>query len=344
MRGLVRSASLTNYADVAAKARLDPYRLLSEFRLPQRCLREPELKVPIDAVRGLLEASAERSGIEAFGLLMAEKRRLSNLGPLGLLVREQPTLRLAIEALARYANRLNEALFLTLEDAGDVVVLREELIVGKTGSVRQSTELAIGVAFTILKGLLGPGWKPRRVCFAHDAPVDRSVHDRVFGRIVEFGHDFNGIVCLRKDLEARNPNADALMARYAQGLVEANYAGKAPDMTSQVRQLVVTLLSTGNCTIDLAAKHLGVTRRTIHRHLTQEGKTFSDIVEAVRRELAARYVKDKHRSLAEVSSLLGFAAPSGFSRWYRREFGEAASEKRAASPRRGKRKIVRGVH
>ncbi len=64
-------------------------------------------------MRRLLEASAERSGVEAFGLLMAETRRLSNLGPLGLLVREQPTLRLAAEALARYGNRLNEALFLT---------------------------------------------------------------------------------------------------------------------------------------------------------------------------------------------------------------------------------------
>jgi hypothetical protein len=39
-------------------------------------------------VRRLLEVSAERSGVEAFGLMMAETRRLSSLGPLGLLVRE----------------------------------------------------------------------------------------------------------------------------------------------------------------------------------------------------------------------------------------------------------------
>ena len=331
---LIRSATLTNYAEVALGARLDPYRMLSEFGLPQRCLKDPELKVPIDAVRRLLEASAERSGVDAFGLLMAETRRLSNLGLLGMLVREQPTLRLAAEALARYANRLNEALFLTIEEAGDVVVLREELIVGGSGPVRQSTELAIGVAFRTLQTLLGPGWKPRRVCFAHDAPADRSVHERVFGRIVEFGHDFNGIVCSRKDLDVPNPNADPLMAKYAQGLLEASYAGKPPDMTAQVRQLVVTLLGTGQCTIDLAAQTLGVNRRTIHRHLAEEGQTFSRIVDAVRRELALRYVKDKHRTLAEVSSLLGFSAPSGFSRWYRRQFSSSASERRERLPRR----------
>jgi AraC-like DNA-binding protein len=332
MRGSVRSASLTNYAEVARKAGLDPHRLLSEFGLPQGCLREPELKIPIDAVRRLLEASAERSGVEAFGLMMAETRRLSSLGPLGLLVREQPTLRLGAEALARYANRLNEALFLTIEDAGDVVVLREELIVGGAGPVRQSTELAIGVAFRVLQALLGPGWKPRRVCFAHDAPANRSVHKRVFGRIVEFGHNFNGIVCARKDLDVPNPNADPMMERYAQGLVESHLA--KPDMTAQVRMLVVTLLGMGQCTIDIAAQHLGVSRRTIHRQLAQEGRTFSDIVDSVRRELASRYVIDQHRSLTEVSSLLGFSAPSGFSRWYRRQFSTTPTQKRGGTSRR----------
>ena len=333
MPGLIRSASLTNYADVARGAGLDPERMLREFRLPLRCLQEPEIKVPVDAVRDLLEASAERSGVEAFGLRMAETRRLSNLGPLGLLMREQPTLRLAVEKLVSYANRLNAALFLTLEEVGDVIVLREEVVVGGSGSVRQSTELAIGVVFRALQALLGPSWKPRRVCFAHDVPADRSVHERVFGRIVEFGHDFNGIVCSRSDLEAANLNADPAMARYAEQLFETTFGGPSDTMT-EVRQLVVMLLGTGDCTIDVVAQHLGVDRRTIHRHLAKEGQTFSGIVDAVRRELATRYLKDSHRTLADVSVLLGFAAPSGFSRWYLRQFNAKPSQRRARASRR----------
>ena len=185
----IRAASLSKYAEVARRAGLDPQRMLSEFGLPPRCLEEPELRVPLDALRQLLEASAARSGVEGFGLLMAEARLLSDLGPLGLLVREQPTLRLALDACVRYGRRLNEGLFLTVEESGDVVVLREELIVGQPGSVRQTTELAIGVAFRVLRTFLGAQWRPRRVCFAHNAPADRSVHERVFGRKVEFDHD-----------------------------------------------------------------------------------------------------------------------------------------------------------
>ena len=90
------------------------------------------------------------------------------------------------------------------------------------------------------------------------------------------------------------------------------------------------LLGSGTCTIDRVAQHLGVDRRTIHRRLASEGQTFSGIVDAVRRELAERYLNDRNRTLAEVSSLLGFSAPSGFSHWYRRQFSGRASDVRAA--------------
>ena len=308
--------------------------MLREFGLPQRCLDDAEIKIPIDSVRHLLEVSAERSGVEAFGLLMAEARRLSNLGPLGLLVREQPTMRLAIEAFARYGRRLNEALLLAIEEAGDVVVLREELIVGHAGPVRQSTELAIGVAFRMLRTLLGPDWRPLRVCFAHDPPADRSVHERVFGRNVEFGHDFNGIVCARADLDLPNPSADPAMAKYARDLLDASLADSTGEMSRDVRELVVMLLGTAPCTIERVAQHMGVDRRTIHRRLVREQQTFSGVVDTVRRELAERYLKDSNRSLAEVASLLGFSAPSGFSRWYRRQFSSRASEMHARAPKR----------
>jgi AraC-like DNA-binding protein len=309
--------------------------MLSEFRLPPRCLREPEFKIALHLVRQLLETSAERSGVEAFGLQMSEARRLSDLGPLGLLIREQPTLRLAVDLAARYSSPIIEGLFLTVDEQGDLVILREELILGRPGSVRQLTELAIGLVFRMLRTFTGPVWHPLRVCFVHDAPADRSVHDRVFGPHVEFGRDFNGIVCARSDLEVRNPNADPGMARLARQMLDSAVADTPRDMATEVRELVVTQLGTGSCTIKRTAQHLGVDPRTIQRRLVREGLNFDAIVESVRRELAQRYVKEHHRPLAEVSALLGFAAPSGFSRWYRRQFGITPSVSRARPLRRG---------
>jgi len=328
VRGLTRSASLATYSEVAREAGLDPQAMLREFDLPARCLADPELRVPVDSVRRLLEASAERSGIEGFGLRMAQARRLSDMGPLGLLMREQPTLRLALEVCATYANRLNESLYFTIEESPNVVVLREDLIVGRPGPLRQSTELAIGVVFRVLQLFGGQHWRPLRVCFSHDPPVDRSEYDRLFACRVEFGHAFNGIVCARRDLDVANPNADPGIAKLALQMLESYPKEDRDKLSGQVRRLVVNLLGTGACNIEAIAQHVGVDRRTVHRRLASEGRSFSEIVAEVRRELAGRYLADPQRSLAEVSSLLGFSSISGFSRWHRQQFGRTASEQR----------------
>jgi len=328
MTRFTRAGSLTNFYEIARKAGLDGERMLREFGLPPDCMTEPDMMVPIEPVCELLEAAAERSGIEAFGLQLAESRKVSSMGPLGMFAREQPTLREAIAALAHYARLLNEALVLTLEEDDEVAVLREQLIVGHAGSVRQSTELAVGVVFQHLRAFLGPDWKPRRVFFMHEAPVDRTIHARVFGSGVLFDQDFHGIICSRRDLDAVNPHADPTMARYARKLLENREADETSEVTTQVRQLVVMQLSSGRCTIDRVAQMLRVDRRTIHRRLVHEGHTFSEITDAVRRELATRYLADRKRTLAETAALLGFAAPSGFSRWYKQQFGTTAEAAR----------------
>jgi AraC-type transcriptional regulator len=84
MPNLVRSASLTDYFEVARSVGLDPAQMLAGVGLSRRCLQNPDFKVPEAAVRELLEVSAAAAGIDDFGLRMAEKRRLANLGALGL--------------------------------------------------------------------------------------------------------------------------------------------------------------------------------------------------------------------------------------------------------------------
>jgi AraC-like DNA-binding protein len=329
----IRSGSLTGFAEVAREAGLDPSRLLREFRVQRNFLREPDLMMPIEPACRMLQAAAERSGVEAFGLLMAEARKVSSLGPLGMFVREQPTLREAVDAMARYARLLNESLAISIEQSSEVAVIREELLVGDAVSVRQPTELAVGLLFKLMRGFLGPDWKPRRVCFRHEAPQDRTVHQRVFGREVHFGADFSGIVCSPRDLTVVNPQADPTIARYAKQLLDSHAPAGSEDFTSQVRQLVLMQLSSGNCSVDRVAQMLRLDRRTIHRRLLAEDRTFTDIVESVRVELVSRYLAERRTTLTQMASLLGFAAPSGFSRWYKQRFGTTASDARA---RRGR--------
>jgi AraC-like DNA-binding protein len=332
MTALVRSASLTQFADVAADCGLDARALVREVGLPLRCLDDADLKIPAGAVGRLLELAARRGREPAFGLRMAQSRRLSNLGPLALLVRDEPALRQVLEALVRYIHLHNEALALRIEQVGNLVSIRAELAHEGNEPPRQATELVLAVTYRVLCIFLGASWQPRLVCFVHGAPASDAMHRRVFGNAVEFGHEFNGIVCRAADLDAPNPGADPVMARYAHALL-AQRLDAPTDMTGRVRQLIVLLLPRGHCRVDIVAQHVGVDRRTVARKLAAAGTSFSALVDELRRDLYERYRRDGARSIGDVAALLGFAAPSAFSRWHRREF-EATARDRWRQPSR----------
>jgi AraC-like DNA-binding protein len=323
MATLVRSASLTNFDDIARQCGLDPLPLLAEAGLPARCLRDADLKVPAKAIGKLLELAAQRASEPAFGLRMAESRRLSNLGPLGLLLRDEPTLKDALQAMVRYIRVHNEALVIHVDQAGDRVFIREEMNVQGQESLPQSTELALGVTFRLISLFMGAAWRPRLVCFSHAAPKSTRVHRRVFGDALAFGHEFNGIVCAASELDSPNPSADPVMTRYAQQLVDASPGAQA-SFAEQVRQLVLLLLPLGQCNAKVVARHLGCDRRTIARRLSAEATSFHRLMNDYRTNLVRHYLDEGSKPLAQVSAMMGFASPSAFSRWHRQQFGAAA--------------------
>ena len=322
---LVRSAALTHFADVATACGLDPRALLAEVGLPARCLEDPDLMVPTQRVGELLERAAQRADDPAFGLRMAQSRRLSNLGPLGMLVRDEATLRSALEALVRHIHVHNEAMSVTVQASGGLVIIRVELHAGHGQSVRQALEITVAVLYRVLRLFMSAAWQPRLVCFAHAAPRSLQLHRQLFGRAVEFGHEFNGIVCNAADLDAPNPVADPVMARYTRRLVEQAQRART-SWADRVRELVVLLLPRGHCRVDTVAQHLGTDRRTVARRLEAEGTSFSAVVTQVRRELLARYRADGGWPLTQVALRLGFSAPSAFSRWHRQQYGVAARQ------------------
>jgi AraC-like DNA-binding protein len=52
---------------------------------------------------------------------------------------------------------------------------------------------------------------------------------------------------------------------------------------------------------------------------------FEDIKDAVRRDMAAAYLRQRNLPLSQVAELLGYAEPSALSRSCRRWFGETPS-------------------
>jgi len=71
----------------------------------------------------LLRASSLACGREDFGLLVADAFKVSMLGALGLLIREQQTVGAAIEVFAQFSKYTTNTLSIWIETLGDEVVV-----------------------------------------------------------------------------------------------------------------------------------------------------------------------------------------------------------------------------
>jgi AraC-like DNA-binding protein len=326
MSRLVRYAALTGYPELARSVGLDPARLMADEGLDMGALAEQDTWVPAVPVARLLERSAAESGVEDFGVRLSGRRRLSALGPLSVVLREEPDLRSALGLLIRYEQAYSGVLDLRLLEADGMATVQVWLEFEAPVPVRQSLDLTVANLVGVLRSLVRADWQPLSVVFAHRAPADLGTFRQVFGPGLRFDQPFTGVVLPARDLDLPTVTADPALRPYARRLLETVLAPPSATATDQVRSMVEVLLPTGRCSLAHVSRALHVPPRSLHRHLVEEGGSFSGIVQEVRARWAERYLADDAHSLTQIAHLLGFAAPSAFSVWFRGSFGTTATE------------------
>lgn len=327
MHAFTRSATLTDYWSVAHSLGLDPRQMLAEAGISEELLADPDALIGIPQVTKLLENSAQKSGQEAFGLLLAETRNLGNFGIVSLVLREEPTLRSAILAFARYMRLHNAGIELRLEECEDVALLHITMSHGR----RQSIEMATGIGVRTLKLLTAGSVSPICVSFVHSRPSSLRVHQRVLGDSVEFEQEFDGIVYRRRDLDMHIPAADPQVTRQLKRWLDDRLEQLGEGFVAQVRSTIKMLLPTGQCTVKQVSDHLGMIPRTLQRRLAAEGTSPRRMIDEVRAELATAYIRNSKRKIYQVSELLGFRSQSQFSNWFKHQFGVTPKEWAAAN-------------
>ncbi len=321
---LVRSGTLFGYADLSDAMGLDTDALLRRVALSRTLLEDPDYLIPVDRVRFLLELTSRAPGAESFGLRLGARRRVANLGVIGLVIREEPTALAALHTLCRYLQLVTSSLYIAIDEIEKVTVIREDLIFAAGSQVRQSMELALAVMGGILIELIDPGWKAQSVHFTHRAPSDLQHHRRIFKCPVHFNAEFNGIVCAAADLQRQLPNRDSHLGRFVQASLDKSLAQAPGSDMIAVRQLIVALLPLGHCDATKVASHLRVSTRTLHRILARQGLSFSSLLMQIRRDLVMQQLRDSDRPITQIAHMLAFESSSAFGHWFQKAFGASA--------------------
>lgn len=131
-------------------------------------------------------------------------------------------------------------------------------------------------------------------------------------------------------LDSATVGADAELAAFFRGLLGPGAPSEPPSTLDRVRSVIADSLLHGAPSLPEVARSLAVSTRTLQRRLAAEQASFSDVLDDVRRERAARYLREPTLSIAEVAYLLGYTEHASFYRAFRRWYDQTPAEFRAS--------------
>jgi AraC-like DNA-binding protein len=103
---------------------------------------------------------------------------------------------------------------------------------------------------------------------------------------------------------------------------------RRPDLLSTLRAVLSAYLQDGPLAIDEVAEMAGISARTLQRRLRQAGMSFSELLQQVRFERAASFLRESDVTILEVALQVGYEDPSHFSRAFRRLAGVSPKQYR----------------
>jgi AraC-like DNA-binding protein len=197
---------------------------------------------------------------------------------------------------------------------------------------RLVSEFTLALLRRLIRELTTPAVSPLLIEFAHAAPAEVSAYERSLGTRVRFGQPENRIVWassdLRTPLRTANPVLLTQQLQRADELCTTLHSGRK--LTGRARLLISKALAAGPSGADRVAEQLGVSVRTLSRNLRDEGTSYRQLLDAVRAELAEKYLIEDQRPAEEVAPLLGFSEPSALRRAFRRWRGATLGKVRRA--------------
>jgi AraC-like DNA-binding protein len=222
----------------------------------------------------------------------------------------------------------------SLIDQGDRMIYRYRV----TDGVYQppaASDFVLGSAISFVRRNSAERVEAEEIHFAHPEPAYADAYRTYFHCPTYFGAGANEIVFRRTALSTpmarSDPEVSEAYEQHARRLLERLPAIEG--IAGRVRRVVIEQLRGGEVTMEFMALRLAMSVPTLRRRLDQEGTTFSDIVDEIRKELAERYLREPSMAISEVAFLLGFSSESAFHRAFRRWTGVAPSQFRSSARR-----------
>jgi len=283
----------------------------------------PESRMTLRESDRIAEQAFFATGCENLGLRSGQLISPGNWNIVGYIMMNCDTLGDAFKNYCIYERIISEGNRTKLSVQKKLATIEVELVADTAITIKQHSENILSCMLRLMKLLTGEEIMLSEVHFTHDPPRDISDYREIFRAPLLFRQAENAILLDKEylDLPILQPN------RHLLSLLEQHARNTLLSLTQKkgyrekVRYFLMRKVPFRAPPIEIIARELGMSPRTLQLKLKAEGTCYQALLDGVRKDMAINYLRSKDLSVTDIAYLLGFSEPSSFSRTFKRWTG-----------------------
>ena len=301
-------------------------RLLAASGLTEADLADQDARIPVAAYHALIGAGIEATGDTALLLRHVLETRLETMSIVGQIVHASTSFPHSLGQLNRYARLMADVPIpggrdrFELSREGDAVWLVDH---GPADGGWMATEASFARFISEFRRSAPEHPFELALEGTYAPPPHANRYPELVRVPVSFRAARNALrinpVWLEAEYDGGKDYVFGVFTRHADGLLQELAANDTVRAAVEARMLAE--LHEGTLSMDRIARDLGMSRQTLYRRLKDEGATFAEVHDALRRRMAMDYLGTRKVSVGETAYLLGFSEASAFVRAFRRWTG-----------------------
>ncbi len=282
-----------------------------------------EVMISLAAFVGFLQGAAHRFGHGFFGWLAGREFDLGLLGPFGEAVLAAPDVRAAIRLFCNAFAVIQSDSVMTLECRDDEAVVTYRILNPRIWPRSQDAEFTLGIVASLVEQAAGPGWRPSAIATEHAPHASGDGYGFHMRCQVVHGASENTMRFPARLLSLPLSGGDRsrFQGQADRLLHHARLRDRSLPLPLRVRNEIVRHLGHGCCCEAEIARAIGLSERSMRRHLSEEQASYAAILGTCRHEVARNLLTVPHLSIDEIALRLDYSDRSAFERSFRRSAG-----------------------
>jgi AraC-like DNA-binding protein len=334
---MLRPIPLRRYVSVMQERGFDPASVLRGSGISPDSLDDPHCLVEISAFFRVVDNVVRLSADSGIGLDMGLAREVSDFRILGYAAMVCRSVRQSVQDYwFRYGDAMGMMARIALSErdarteAGDIVVAHHS-----SSTYRFFVEEALCVLLKVGGQVSGARPHFESLEFTYPQPSYGARYKELFACPMRFGAERTRVVLSRGWLDQPLKTTDPeLLHLYQQNLEQLKQEIEAGSSTSARLRQVFLKLGGRIPPLELAARALEFSPRTLRRRLQQEGLSYRGVVDTFRLDLAVEGLKGGALTTKQLGDQVGFDDVNAFRRAFKKWTGQTVRDYRSSASRR----------